>query len=105
MNNKFGIYDKSYLLILESLRSFPEVKKAFIFGSRAMKKAKKGSDIDIAVSGDTISEKTISRLSTQLNDHVPVPYYIDIAHLEKITNKNLLEHIRQYGVVFYERND
>ncbi len=105
MNNKFGIYDKSYQIIIESFKSQSEVKRALIFGSRAMENAKKGSDIDIAISGEEIDEQIVSRLSTQLNSDAPIPYYIDIVHLEKITNEELLEHIKQFGVVFYERND
>ncbi len=105
MNNKFGIYDKSYQLIIESLKSRPEIKRALIFGSRAMENAKKGSDIDIAISGEAIDEQMVSKLGTLLNNCPPIPYYIDIVHLEKITSEELLEHIKQFGVEFYERND
>ncbi len=44
MNNKFGIYDKSYDLIVEAIAKVREIDKAVIFGSRAMGNYKKGSD-------------------------------------------------------------
>lgn len=102
MNNKFGIYENSYRIIVESLKSFPEIRKAIIFGSRAMKNAKKGSDIDLAISGEEINEKIVNRLSMELNSNTPIPYYINIVHLEKITNKDLRDHIEKHGVLFYE---
>jgi len=103
MSNKLGIYDKSYRIIIENIQSFPEIRKAILFGSRAMKNAKKGSDIDIAVSGGKINDKIINRLQTLLNTEAPIPYYVDIAHLENITNENLLDHIKTHGIIFYEK--
>ncbi|MBN1596780.1 MAG: nucleotidyltransferase domain-containing protein [Bacteroidales bacterium] len=104
MKNSFGIYNKSYQLIIDTLKSFSEIEQAIMFGSRAMGNEKKGSDIDIAVSGVNISAETVNKLSTILNSMVPTPYYIDVVHFEKISNHELRKHIEEYGVVFYDKD-
>ena len=69
-----------------------QVTKSIIFGSRAKDNYKKGSDIDIAIIGD---EKKVSYF---LNEESRLPYFFDVINLEKIKNKNLLEHINRVGI-------
>ena len=102
--NSYGIYDKSYQLLLEAIRSFPEIEQALIFGSRALGNAKKGSDIDLSVSGKAVTSRTIDRLSLMLNSDLPIPYHVDVVQLEKISNPQLLEHIQTHGKVIFERD-
>ena len=104
MNNSFGIYDKSFTLIRESLAEFPEIEKAVIFGSRAMGNYKKGSDIDIVICGENVNHNTISRLHGKLNEELPVPYFVDIINYNSITLKELKEHIENSGKIIYEKN-
>ncbi|MEW5845474.1 MAG: nucleotidyltransferase domain-containing protein [Bacteroidota bacterium] len=53
----FGISEKSYLLIIDVLKSYPEVEAAIIFGSRAKGNYKNGSDIDLALIGESLIVK------------------------------------------------
>lgn len=103
MNNSYGIYDKSYSLILEALSKFPEIEKAVIFGSRAMGNHKKGSDIDIAIFGKDINFETTSRLHGQLNEILPIPYFSDVVNFNTIDNKELKNHILEKGIIFYRK--
>jgi len=105
MNNSFGIYNKSFTRILESLKDFPEIEKAIIFGSRAMGNYKKGSDIDLAIVGDTITDQTKTRLSSILNQELPIPYFIDVLDYKSIANKDLVKHIDTEGKVIYSREE
>ena len=101
MKNKFGIYDKSYHLLLETLTLFPAIEKAVIFGSRAIGNYKKGSDVDLAVFGKKVDVKTILQLSMVLNHEQPIPYFFDVVDFNTIDNKELKKHIVVKGIVVY----
>ena len=103
MNNNFGIYEKSYSLILESFKQFPEIEQAYIFGSRAMGNYKKGSDIDLAIIGTEIDFETTSRLHGKLNEELPIPYFIDVVNFNTINVEELKQHILNEGVVVFEK--
>ena len=103
MNNKFGIYDNSFILILEIIGSFPEVEEARIFGSRALGNYKKGSDIDIAIIGDDVTSKTIISLAIKLDELGNTPYFFDVVNYHTISNKELQNHIDQYGIPVYKK--
>ncbi len=104
MNNSFGIYEKSFSLILENLVKFPEIEKAMIFGSRAMGNYKQGSDIDIAVFGEEVSFETISKLHGLLNEELPIPYFTDVINFNTIDSNELKKHILEEGIVFYRKH-
>ncbi|MCF6184902.1 MAG: nucleotidyltransferase domain-containing protein [Bacteroidales bacterium] len=100
----YGIKEKSYKLIIKTFFDFPEIEEVILFGSRAMGNYKPGSDIDIAVKGKKVSDKTINKLSAILNQQIPVPYQIDIINFEIINNENLTEHINNHGKTIYLKN-
>ncbi len=104
MNNNFGIYEKSYTLILNSFKLFPAIDTAYIFGSRAMGNYKKGSDIDIAIVGNKIDFETTSRLHGKLNEELPIPYFVDVVNFNTINVKELKQHILSEGIIIYKKN-
>ncbi|KYH34731.1 nucleotidyltransferase domain protein [Clostridium tepidiprofundi DSM 19306] len=97
----YGLLDRDIKYILEAIGKFEEIEKVILFGSRAMGNYKKGSDIDIAVSGKKVTINTILKLSDYLNEVYPLPYYFDIIHYENISNENLKKHIDTYGKEIY----
>lgn len=100
--NTFGIFDKSYKLIIASFQKYPEIEKAIIFGSRALGNYKRGSDIDVALIGNNISLKIISAISAKLNEELPIPYHIDVINFNSTHNEELKNHILTHGKVFYK---
>ncbi len=104
MNNNFGIYDKSYRLILESFKEFPEITKVYIFGSRAMGNYKKGSDIDLAILGEKVDYEITSRLYRKLNEELPIPYFVDVVNFNSIKLEELKQHILTEGKLIYEKD-
>lgn len=101
----FGLSEKSYNLILETLQKFPEIEKAIIFGSRAMGNYKKGSDVDFAIKGKDVNFDTVLKLHSLLDQELPLPYFFDIVNYNDLENKNLKEHIEKFGIVFFERKE
>jgi len=103
MNNNFGIYEKSYSLIIRSFREYPKIEKVYIFGSRAMGNYKPGSDIDIAIFGEEIDFEITSSLFRKLNEDILTPYFIDVVNFNTIEVEELKTHILNEGIVVYER--
>jgi predicted nucleotidyltransferase len=98
MNNDFGIYEKSYGLIVECIKSHPEVEKAVIFGSRATGNYEKGSDIDIAIFGEKITPDIRLAISARINEELPIPYFVDVLDYKSIKNEDLKSEIDRSGV-------
>ena len=101
----FGLTQKDVTLMCESFKRFSEIEEVVIFGSRAMGNYKKGSDVDIAVKGEKVSDDTVAQLNTILNEELPIPYVIDALDYGSIKNKALLKHIRIYGKEFYSLDE
>jgi len=99
----FGISEKSYLLIIDVLKSFPEVEAAIIFGSRAKGNYKNGSDIDLALIGESLNSKTILDIAGILNEGIPIPYHVDVVNYHSISTPELKEHIDRVGKEFYKK--
>lgn len=87
----FGLND-SCIDEIKNILHENNISKSIIFGSRAKNTYKKGSDIDLAIIGD---EKKISYI---LNEESSLPYFFDVINLNKITNKNLIDHINRVGI-------
>jgi predicted nucleotidyltransferase len=99
---KFGIKDNTFELIVNALKNCNEIDSAVIFGSRAKGNYKKGSDIDIALKGENLSDEIITRLSRIINIDLPVPYKVDLINYNHIKNKDLIEHIERVGIPLFQ---
>ena len=99
---KYGLEEADIAYIVAALQQFPEIQRAYIFGSRAKGTFKQGSDIDIAIAGPDITFTTLSKLHALLEDQGHLPYFIDIVHYEDIKNPTLKEHIDRVGQLIYE---
>ncbi|HNW46442.1 MAG TPA: nucleotidyltransferase domain-containing protein [Thermotogota bacterium] len=81
---------------------YPSIEKVILYGSRAMGTYRRGSDIDIALFGENLSNQTIFDIQEEI-EALYLPYSFDISIWERIENEDLLDHIRRVGKVFYER--
>ncbi len=103
IREQFGITEKSFDLIVESISARPEIERALIFGSRAMGNAKRGSDIDLALCGEKVTRATAEALSRELNEQLPIPYYVDVVAYREIDHDRLKRHIDAEGREFFRR--
>ncbi|MBA7533314.1 hypothetical protein ES705_25549 [subsurface metagenome] len=99
----YGLKQRDLDYLIKALEQFPEIEIAIIFGSRAKGNYKPASDLDIVVKGERIADNTILKLLDLLEEELPLPYFIDVLHYEKINNKELKEHIDRMGKVFYSK--
>jgi predicted nucleotidyltransferase len=98
----FGLKESDLQYIQQTLRLFPEVKRAYIFGSRAKGTYKPGSDIDIALRGEGITLQTVLRIHAKLEDEGPMPYMVDVVDYDHLENQELKDHIDRIGKMIYE---
>ena len=99
----YGLLERDIRYIKKALEQCEEIEKAIIFGSRAMGNYKNGSDVDIVVLGELISNNTILKLNDYLNEIYLLPYFFDIINYNSITNENLKKHIDIEGKIIYTK--
>lgn len=78
--------------IKQTVSEYLQEYKLYIFGSRAKGKAKKYSDIDIAIDSPELTTKIKSKLEF-IFENSTMPYEVDIVDLNNITYsfKNLIK--------------
>ena len=97
----FGLTPSDITLIIETLRRYPDVKEALVFGSRAMGNYKPGSDVDIALKGN-LKPDTAMNIAVELNERLPLPYKFDIIAYSDLSHTPFIEHIDLYGKTLYK---
>ena len=98
---RYGLTEKQLHVILGVLASVPEIECALLFGSRALGRHKKASDIDIAIKGPQITGKITAQVSSMMEDTY-LPFFVDIVHYDSISDDDLRKNIDQDGIVIYQ---
>jgi uncharacterized protein len=98
----FGLTNSDLQFILTIIKCYPQIDEALIFGSRALNKHKKGSDIDIALKGKELG-LTASTIAGILNEESPLPYFFDVLDYDLIDNQDLRNHIDRVGQQIYKK--
>ena len=101
---KFGLSDQSIELIHSILKTYPEIEKVIIYGSRAKGNFREGSDIDLTLYGKNLTYDIKSKLSGDLDDSA-TPYLFDISIFDKLNAPDLEEHINRVGQIFYTKKE
>jgi predicted nucleotidyltransferase len=97
----FGLSEKSIESVRNVLARHPVVREAIVFGSRALGREQRHSDVDIALRGD-ISSLEVEKIVLEL-DELPLPYVFDLQAYDRIFYAPLKRHIDRVGRVFYSR--
>lgn len=87
--------------ICSIFKKFPQIEQAILYGSRALGTSKPGSDIDITLLGQELTQDLILKIAQALDD-ILLPYMCDLSLFETIDNPELKEHISRVGIVFYQ---
>lgn len=98
--DKFGLPQRTIDKLLTYFKTKPEIEKVVIFGSRAKETYKNGSDIDFAIWTD--NHETFFRYSWEL-DELPTPYKFDVIDFKTLTNKGMINSIKNSGKIFYTK--
>ncbi len=79
-----------------------QIEQVILYGSRAKGTNKPFSDVDITLLGIGLNRSHLNRLMADI-DESPLPYLFDISLFDKLTNPDLIEQIKQTGVILYQR--
>ena len=102
MKAAHGLTGQTVEKIQAVLARFPEMEKAVVYGSRAKGNFKPGSDIDLVLFGDALTDEAMSRIYWALDDLL-LPYKIDLTLFSGLKHPALIDHIRRVGLVLYAR--
>lgn len=100
---KFGLSEKSIEQIHAVLRQHLEVEQAVIYGSRAKGNYREGSDIDLTLKGERLTDAVLSRIAGELEDSYS-PYLFDLSIYHRLSNPNFIDHINRIGQIFYQKD-
>lgn len=103
LNQQTGLTDKDLEQIRQAAAEFADIEALLVFGSRAKGNYRKGSDVDLAVVGEAVSDETLSAVTDQLNEVLPLPYFFDVVHYNTLAEEALKEHIDRVGLTLYQR--
>lgn len=101
----YGLTDQDLDHIREAIAKFLEIHQVLLFGSRAKGNYKPGSDIDLAIQGESVTHATIVQLADVLNEESPLPYFFDVIDYTSIDEPKLTEHINRVGVPIFTRTN
>jgi predicted nucleotidyltransferase len=99
-----GLDESQLQEIRQILSGFLSIESAILFGSRVTGTFTPSSDVDIALMGDDVSLKDQLQLSARLNDNKSLLKF-DVVRYSTMTNKELMDHIRNQGIKIYERDN
>ena len=98
-----GLTNRDIQTLQDILSRYSKVKKVFLFGSRATGNYQKGSDIDIAVMNEGVSDKTIRSIISDCEEST-LPYFVDVINFPELSHPGLKDHIKKVGKLFYSRD-
>ncbi len=99
--SSFGISADDWEKIKRVFSRFKSIDRVWLYGSRALGKQKKYSDIDLVVDGVLLDRKMLHQIKVVLEE-LNLPYIFDVSLLNNIDNKELVEHIDRVGKLIYQ---
>lgn len=99
----FGLPEILIDKIINILQNHSEVEEAIMYGSRAKGNYREGSDIDLTLTGEAITDEVRNQIFWEI-DEINSPYTLDLSVYHKITSKELKNHIDRVGKELYQRS-
>lgn len=99
-----GLLPDDLRMICQAANRIPEIEAVILFGSRAKSCHKKGSDVDLIITGSELTYDSGIELSDLLNEEYPLPYFFDVVNFNTLENQALIEHVERVGKTLYTHN-
>lgn len=76
VETEIDLHESVIKTLLEISAKFQEIERIEVFRSRVLGNAKKGSDIDLAVFGISLTPQTVSAFQRCLEEEANIPLFI-----------------------------
>lgn len=100
----FGLPESLIEEITKILQNYSEVEEALIYGSRAKGNYREGSDIDMVLKGEMLTEEIRSQIFWE-KDELNSPYTVDLSIYHQITSQELIQHIDRVAKPLFQREN
>lgn len=97
-----GLSEEVLALLDRIFGSNTEVESVILYGSRAKAAHRPGSDVDIVITGEGVTNSVLARIESEIDDLL-LPYTFDVSSFALLDKAELLCHINRVGVVIYQR--
>ena len=97
-----GLKNEHREAIIAVIAGNDRVERAVLFGSRATGTNTATSDVDIALFGDRLTMTDQARLGAAVEE-IPMAQSVDLILYDSVRDRTLLEHIRNDGVEWFDR--
>jgi len=98
---QYGLSDETLNTINSIFSRYQDVKQVILYGSRAKGNYRNGSDIDLALkTGENFTFTDLLRVGNDFDDS-DMPYFVDVAIYDDISNPDLKAHIDRVGKIIY----
>ncbi len=99
----FGLDEKVIKDIVSIIKKYDQVESACIFGSRARGDYRNGSDIDIALFGENLTNDINTKIYFEIDD-LYLPYKVDLINFNTLVNEEKFrKNILKEGVEIYAK--
>ena len=93
-----GLSERVTDLLRAEVRRFPEVRAAYLYGSRARGDYKPQSDIDIAIDAPSMTQQSFAQLWSAI-DALPIAFPLDCVWLQALPESRLKVQVERDGMV------
>ena len=100
--NEFGLSERHMEIIRGIYSQFSQIESVILYGSRAKGNFRLGSDIDMTIVADPSFDFSALAKVNGMFYESSLPYLYDISDFSKLTNPDLIEHIKRCGKVIYK---
>lgn len=74
-----------------------DIEQVWLYGSRALRRYRPNSDIDLCLQAPTLTLQGLWQLETQLDDLL-LPWQIDLSVWHQLNHPELMAHIQRVGI-------
>lgn len=102
MINTTGLSKETIQKIQSIFVCHTNIEQVFLYGSRAKRTFRNGSDIDLCIMKGNVLAEELSLIEIEL-DNLMLPYTIDLSVFGSIKDDNFSKQVRDNGLEFYLR--